>query len=575
MTPAKIFRLSVAPFVVLVPLLFLIGLPLAMIALASIRGGEGNVHHFTLQAWSDLFKTRWIWETAFNTFGVAFVATVIAFIVGTPLAWLIARVNVPHRNLLNFLCLSPLFLSPLLSSVAWDMIGSRPTGIINFLTGGLFQPEFRLRNFWGISLIMGFYFSSYVFLYLWGAFRNVDPAIEEAAAIAGLGPFSTFLRITVPTILPAIAFVGLLIFVLALGLFSIPAVLGWPEGFFVLSTRIFFLLSIPPVNWGMAGAMAVLFLPVILFGIYLQRRLVRKGDFTLVSGKSARNIRIEIGRWRWPATAFIWFYWFIVAGLPTIVMAVISMTAYAGAYAKLSFLQYHKLLEYELFHKAVQNSLITSILGATLAVVISLGLSYLIQRLRPRWSPFVEYLVSVPLGIPGVVLGAALLWTWLALPLSSLVYGSLAMIIIACITQFLTTGVRSVSAVLVQIGRDVEESAWVSGATRMTTIRRILVPMLLPGLQSGWILMFILFFRELSAVLLLWSSRTITLPVLTFEIWREGSYPRLAAAGMVETILIGSVVLLVLLLGSLWQVFNRFRSRHGLQQRAFQESVSD
>lgn len=554
----RFFTGIAAPVLVSAPLLFMIGLPLLMIVAASFWTGKQGDTTITLEAYRQLFQTSWIWETVFNTVGVAVTASLIAFLIGAPQAWLIARVDIPWRPVLRFLCISPLFLSPLLSSVAWDLMGSKPTGVIGFMTGGLYQPEFNLRNFWGISLLMGAYFSSYVFLYLWAAFRNVDPAIEEAASIAGLGPFSTFLRMTVPAILPAIAFVGVLILVLAMGIFAIPAVLGWPEGFFVLSTRIFFLLSVPPVNWGMAGAMTVVFMPLILGGIYLQRRLVKKGDFTLVSGKTARDVRIKIGGWRWVAAAYIILYWFLVAALPTAVIAIVSLTAYSGAYGSLSFTQYYRLLDYELFHRAVKNSLITSILGAFIAVVIAVILAYIIYRLKPRWAIFIEYLISVPLGVPGVVIGAALLWTWLSLPLSYLVYGSLTIIIIACITQFLTTGVRAISAVLVQIGRDVEESAWVSGATRVYTIRRILVPLMLPGLQSAWILMFILFFRELSAVVLLWSSRTITLPVLTFEIWREGSYPRLAAVGIVETALIALVVIIAIVAGAVIQKIARF-----------------
>jgi len=554
----KLLRAVAAPTLVSAPLLFMIGLPLAMIVAASFWTGKQGDATFTLEAYRQLFATSWIWETVYNTVGVAVASTAIAFLIGTPQAWLIARVDIPWRGALRFLCISPLFLSPLLSSVAWDLMGSKPTGVIRFLTGGLFQPEFNLRNFWGISLLMGAYFSSYVFLYLWAAFRNVDPAIEEAASIAGLGPFSTFLRLTVPTILPAIAFVGVLILVLAMGIFAIPAVLGWPEGFFVLSTRIFFLLSVPPVNWGMAGAMTVVFMPLILGGIFLQRRLVKKGDFTLVSGKTARDIRIKIGAWRWAGAAFIVLYWFLVAALPTVVIGVVSLTAYSGAYGSLGLTQYYRLLDYELFHRAVKNSLITSILGAFIAVAIAVTLAYIVYRLKPRWATFIEYLISIPLGVPGVVIGAALLWTWLSLPLSYLVYGSLTIIIIACITQFLTTGVRAISAVLVQIGRDVEESAWVSGATRFYAIRRILMPLMLPGLQSAWVLMFILFFRELSAVVLLWSSRTITLPVLTFEIWREGSYPRLAAVGIVETALIASVVFIAVIAGSVIQKIARF-----------------
>jgi iron(III) transport system permease protein len=138
----------------------------------------------------------------------------------------------------------------------------------------------------------------------------------------------------------------------------------------------------------------------------------------------------------------------------------------------------------------------------------------------------------------------------------------------ACITQFLTSGVRSVSAVLIQIGKDVEESAWMSGATRLTTIRKILLPLLLPGMQSAWILLFVLFFRELSAVILLWSSQTITLPILSYEVWREGSYPRLAALGMVETALIALVVLVAQVIGGLLQYSSGGSRAKAAQTRA-------
>ena len=531
-----------APLLVIAPLAFLVVVPMVLMLAAGFLPTRGQPGGITLQHYVDLSRAPWFLSTILSTLGVSLVATLLAFVLGAPIAWAVARTNVPAPQILHLMCVSTLFLSPLLTAVAWDMLSSSDLGLMQFLTFGLLDFSFNLHGFGGCAVVMGFYFSSYVFLYLWPAFRNVDPSIEEAAALAGLGPFSTFLRITLPTVLPAIAFVGILVVVLASGLFSIPAVLGWPYGFFVLSTRIYFMLSLPPIDWGLASALTVTFLPLILFGMYVQRRLVKRANFTLVSGKSARDAVVHLGWARWAVTAAIAVYWLLSVAIPLVVMIVVSLTAYAGSYDHLSLQQYRSLFDYDLFPQAIVNSLLTAVMGATLALVLSVGLAYLIQRARPRWAIAVEYLVSLPLGIPGLVLSAALLWTWLVLPGGRFVYGTLFIIVIACITQFLTTGVRAVSAVMVQIGRDVEESAWLSGASRPRAVRSILVPLMASGLQSGWIMLFVLFFRELSAVILLWSSRTMTLPVLIFETWREGSYPRLAALGVMESLLIAAVV---------------------------------
>lgn len=542
--------------------LFLVLLPISFLIWGSFYSSPpGDVGHLTLDNYRKAFQRPWFLSSALNSLKVAIISASIASLFGISIGWITVRTNTPFSRQMEYLAILPIFLSPFMGAVAWNLLANPSVGILTRIFKSIFPflPPLNVNSLFGIAFVMGIYYSPYIFLFVTGALKSMDPSLEEAARVSGAGLFKTTRVVSLPMILPAILSGILLVFVLSAEQFSIPAVLGWGVRFHVLTTRIYTILSVPPIDYGIATVLALTLTVITGVGVFLYRRFTAHKKFTTITGKGYRPHVLDIGRWRYLALAYCILYVFMSAVLPILIIIITSFSILTGKFFPPTLINYKYLFfKYKLFWLGLKNSILVSAIGATACMILATLTSWVIHRTKLKLRIVVDYLSTLPISIAAIVMAVGILWSWIYVDSWTHlgIYGTIWLLIIACISRFITYGVRSASATLVQIGPELEESARVCGASWLKTLLRITAPLLKPGIAAGWILLFIVFFRELAMVVLLYSTKSVTISIMLFELWADGIYPQLCALGVVQIVVIFVSIL----------VFNKlFKTRAGLE----------
>jgi iron(III) transport system permease protein len=468
-----------------------------------------------------------------NSLVVGTGSAVFATLLGTLLAWIVARTDTPCRGLLEIAALVPFICPPFIGALAWTLLGSPNTGLVNQWARNLLGVG-RLVNIYslgGMILVIGLYTAPFVLLIVGGALRSMDASMEEASMLSGAGQAATTVLVTLPMVAPAILSGAFLAFVLALEQFGVPAVLGLPARIPVLTTKIWTTISESPPQYGQGSALCVFLLLLTVAGVLLQRRLLRRRRFTTVSGKGARIRLVRLGGLRWLALGLGLLYLMAAMVLP---MGVLILASFRSvwtqqlAWSQLTLGNYGYILtEYPLSRQALANSLLLGAGGATLAILLAAAVSFLSLRARLPGHRVLEQLAMLPLAFPGTVLAYGMLRAWIQPPL--VLYGTMWILLAAYVGRYLPYGVQSTSSTLAQIHPELEESSLMSGASWPATFRWITLPLLRSGIMAGWILLFVSFLRELSASVLLYTPKQVVLSVALFDLWASGDIGYLAA----------------------------------------------
>jgi iron(III) transport system permease protein len=375
------------------------------------------------------------------------------------------------------------------------------------------------------------------FLLIAAALRAMDPSLEDSARVHGASLQFAFSRVTLPLMLPSALGALVLVFVQAMGLFSIPAVLGVPGGFTVIATEIYRLLNTYPPRLGQAAAWGLVLLLITLLAVLLQNRLLAKRSFVTITGKAFRPRRIATGRVRWLLAGFVRVYIGLAVALPVATLIWASLVNFLTTDpALMAFDLRHfsyVLITYPKALLAARNSLLLGVVTASLIVVLSLGAGWVAVRGRTLGAKAVEYLAMAPLAIPSIVLALGVLWTYAGLDLLP-IYGTIAILLVAYLAHFLPFGVRAVSGALRQLHPELEDAARVSGAGLLHTLRRVVFPLTRPTLAAVRTLVFVLALQEVSASILLYTSRSVVLSVAMFDLWEAGTLNGLAALGVMQ-----------------------------------------
>ncbi|MGD0175369.1 MAG: iron ABC transporter permease [Candidatus Bathyarchaeia archaeon] len=540
--------------VTLIAVLFLIMFPVVMLFYGSFRTtAPGQSGDFTLENYAMVFTSPWYLPTVLNTVIVAILSTALACCFGIPLGWIVSRTNVVGRQALDYLILTPIFISPLLGAVAWTTLASAKIGILNNIVMQLFgfpKPLFDIYSMWGVIWVMALYFVPFIYLFVSSALQSMDSTLEDASRICGASGFTTAVRITLPMVSPAILGGLLLVFVLAISTFTVPTVLGSPVGFYVLTSRTFIMLSEAPVDWGLATAMSVTLLVMAFSMLFVYRTLTLRKTFTTITGKAVRATLTSLSPAKTVlALSFGALYLLLAIVLPFGFIALNSFARFTNDFSSITLANFEWLSEHPYFWVALRNSLFVATVGASITAAMSFVVSWVVLRTKTRLGKLVDYVSTVPLALPGIVLAVGLLWAWISVPIG--VYGTIWIIIIGSTAVTIPFGIRAATSALAQVHGELEEGAYVCGATWLQVTRKILIPLIKPGIAAAWVLLFIQFFQELSAVILLWFPDTITVPVLFFEFWGgQGSQvTRLCALGLVQTIVVFAMIFLFRKLG--------------------------
>ncbi len=516
--------------------------PVLALVLGSLRDSPpGQPGNWTLENWANLASPGVI-DTLITTIQVACLTTFFSMILGTLLALIIHRTDFRWPNAMTGLLGLSFYFPSFILGMAWIVIGS-PGGLINDLVRELFDAEANIDIYSvaGIVLVMVLHQVPFVYLTMRGPVLGMDPSYEEAARTSGASAFTMLRRVTLPMLSYALASSTLLCLVMSLEQFGIPVLLGIPGRVTVLATQIYLLCRFPPTAYGLAAAIGLTLAAITALAILLQRRLARGGQAVATTGKAGRITPIRLGAWRWPANIFCGVYIAMGLILPTIILLYTSLIKFFTGNpltAAYTFRNYISIWESEGTQLATLNTLLVSGGGALVGVMLGAACSYFTVRLKPTGYRVLDMLVMLPFGVPGVVLGLGLLWAYAYLPLP--LYGTMTLIVLAYVTRFLPYATETSGARFVQLDRSLEEAAWTAGASRQTGVWRIVLPLSLPSLQSGYFLLFMAFFREISATILIFTAST---SVLSVSIW---SYFEQADWGMASAL---SILAMVLMLG--------------------------
>lgn len=527
-------------FFVLLAVMLVIGVlvvyPAVLILRDSIFGKNGALSAvWYIKAYSDPQNFGAIKNTLLVAAGTA----LLSLVFGTFMAWAVVRTNLPLRRTIEAASIVPFISTPFIGALAWILLASPGTGLINQLWRLLFgpgEPLINIYSMWGMILVESLYEMPYVFLIVAGALRSMDPTLEEASFSSGGGLIKTTLKVTLPLVLPAILGGALLVFVMSAEQFGVPAVLGTPARIRVLTTSIWETQSVFPPQYGLGAALCVTLFLITAIGLYWQHRIVNARSFTTVGGKGARPRRLDLGSMKWVVSGICVLYLLMSVLLPYAIIFLSSIrTLWTEHFhwAQLTIQNYVWILfKYPITIRALINSIVLAVVGATIGIFFAAVISFLTLRTRVPGRKSLDYLAMLPLAIPGIVLAVGLLKAWINPPL--VLYGTIWILLVAYITRYLPYGVRSTSANLVQIHPELEESSLSSGANWLQTFWRVTLPLLKPGIVSGWILLFVSFTRELSASVLLYSPGHEVISVAIYDLWAQGDFRALSALAVIQ-----------------------------------------
>lgn len=494
----------------------------------------------------EMFTDRIIPKAFLNTLIISSGSTVLATFLGVSLAWINARTNCPGRDYLEPYNLIPFFLSPFIGAIAWHNLGEPQTGLLNNWARDIFGIEgalINVDNIWGVIWVTGIFFAPLVYLFVVGSLRRMDPSLEDSARTTGAGLVRTTMTVTLPLVMPGILSGAIIVFVTSAGEFGVPFKLSAPYGWETLTTQIFSKAVGDDANHFLGAAMSMALGIITVFLIWVQQRYIAPRSFTTVTGKGFRPNVLDLGPWKWVAFAYNLMFIAVAVVLPIVCLIIVSLhPVWTGkiVWADITTINYVKTLFWwrpdaiAAATNGIINSLILAFGGASIAMVMALVISYMIHRTKGFGVRMLDFLSVVPIGFPGIVLAMGVLVTYIQTP----IYATLWILMLAYITRFFPYGQRNISSIMLAISEELDQSSRMAGASWFTTLRRITIPLLKPGLFAGWILLFIIFLRELSISIILFTTGTETLSVGVYYLTNFENEPLTAALSMAQTVLL-------------------------------------
>ncbi|MCC3301768.1 ABC transporter permease [Arthrobacter sp. zg-Y895] len=540
------------PILLLVLLVILVILPMALVVLSSFtsetpRPGNISLRGLTMGNYVSLF-TAGVGQATINSLLVGLGSSLIALVTGAFLAFITARSDVRARRFLYFVGFLPMLLPSYVGALAWGILGAPNAGLLNTLARDLgFGNVVNIYGLGGLIFVLGLYYAPYAFLLIHSSFSLMNPDLEEAASVHGAPLSQVMRRITFPLATPAILGSLILVFTLTVENFPVSQIIGGAGGVDTLPTYIYRLMNSAPSRGNEAAAVAVCLVLVVLAVTMLQRRMLAKRNFTTVSGKGIKPRKVSLGKFRTPALLLGIVYFVLSAVLPLLALLTVALhdSPYISTLTKmfepgvLTLSTFVDAFTSDIVLKATANSIIVGICAAIIGTALCFILAYVVNRTKLPGRQLLEYIAMLPLAVPSIVLGLGLLWTWLIMPIP--IYGTLALMVIAFTAAQLPQGFRGIAGSILQIDRDLEDSAVMHGANRVRAVSKVTLPLMRVGLTSTFLLLLMLSMRELTVPLFLFTTDTRLLSIVIFDDFDNGVLQRSAAISILY-----SLVLLVI-----------------------------
>jgi iron(III) transport system permease protein len=442
-------------------------------------------------------------------------------------------------------------------AVAWTILLSPRTGLINrvfmdFL--GFETAPLNIYSLTGMIFVEALITTPLAFLIVSASLYSMDPSLEESARVAGSSNFQVAWRITFPIVRPALLASAMLNFVRAIESFDTPAIIALPARIEVFTTKIYreAVGAFPP-NQNLAATYAVSLLVVTMLFVYFYRRLtVRSERYVTVTGRGYRPTIIDLGKWRYLASAIAGLILVLIVVLPFIVLIYVSFVTYvhvpgAKTWELLTLDNYIANLRDARTYRAFQNSLLLAVGGATVCMLLASLTAWVTTKTKTAGRGIIEALTFIPWAFPGTALAIGLLWTYVYVPLP--IYGSLWILLIGYITRFLPYGLRTMTSTVVQIHNDLQEASSACGAGFTTTFRRVLLPLLRPGFIAGWIILATIYLREFSTSIFLYSPGSEPLGPLLYHFYVDGNLGPMSSLALIVSLVCVTLILIARKIG--------------------------
>lgn len=525
----------------------LVLLPLFWLGFYALTDKAGAL---TLQNFRDLVTDATLRRPFGIALAMAFGVGVLSCLIATPLAWLVARTDMPGRRTIRTLVTASFVTPPFLGAIAWEMLAAPNSGILNEIYRNLFGLEpydylFDIYTFEGLVFAISCYTFPFVFTLVANALDRVPADMEDASAMLGAGPATTLWRVTLPMVLPAMLAGALVAFLQALTMFGSPAILALPAGFHVITTKIWSLFQFPQ-RLGLAAATALPLLLVSVVLIWLQNRLLGRRGFTTLGGKAGEVRLVRLKRWRWAAFALAGLVLTLTVILPYLALLKSALTRTVAEPLSLdSFTLQHVrfvFFEFSATQLALRNTLILGVGSAIIGTAIGLVIAWMVARRSVPGANLLGYLATAPVAIPGIVLGVGLFLSYSTPPFN--LYGSLWILLIAFVTIEMPAAYQQLSAAFRSIHPELEEAARMLGASRLRTLGEITAPLLRSNVVATWCFIFIGSIRELSATILLTNAETKLVSVIIYDLNESGDLGAISVLGIMLLLVSFAVVVL-------------------------------
>jgi iron(III) transport system permease protein len=532
-------------------LAFLVIYPLLMLVFGALSDSNPVVDGFgafrpSAKHFLDVLANENVHLAFFNALVACGGGTVLAVAIGLAFSWIVVRTNTPFKGFIAGASMIPLFVPPLVAGVAWGILGSPRTGLLNTVLKWL-EIDFRFDfySMSGLIVVFGIYYAPYVYMFTASALRNMDPSLEEASEVAGASAFTTLFTVTFPLIAPAILAGSLLSFVVMLGIYGVPAALGAPANISVLTTYIFKLTAWSPPLYNTAAAVAILLMIVTAILVWAQQKVLSGKSYATVAGKAFRPRSLNLGPWRWFTFSLALVYLFVVVVLPTLALAIAAFRKFLFFrdfnalfdWKQYSWVHFESVFDNPLTMLSIWNTLKVGVITALVGGALAFAIGYTVNRTHVAGRRSIDLLATLPVAIPGLVVGVAYLWAWIGLPGG--LYGTIWILALAFVARFMPDTVKALSTSFLQIHKELEEAAWICGRGLLGTIRTVVLPLAKPGVVASMTLLFVLAIRELGSSLFLYTSDTTVMAVLLLDYYEGGNTGKTAAFSLVQTAILG------------------------------------
>ncbi|MGO2110575.1 MAG: ABC transporter permease [Pseudoclavibacter sp.] len=545
----------------------LVIVPLGAVTLRAFAP-EGQL---TGTVWGEVFAEPDLGTVLLNTLIVVVGSGLVSLVIGSVLAWVNERTDARLGVFSEALPLVPFLVPPIAGAIGWVLLISPNAGLLNELIRSMLSVvgvhletgPFDIYSWYGLLLVYAIYQVPLVFMMVSAGLRNLDSSLEEQSRVCGTGPITALFKITLPSLWPSIAGAGLLTTWTALGLYSVPAVIGTGARIDVLTVCIVdgLAFSYPP-RYDVSIGLSVFMLAFVAIIWWIQTRVLRRGRHAAVGGKGRRSTPVRLGRWRRPVQAGVLIYVIVTTLFPMVALVLVALNGYWTSdidWGSLSFDAVRSaVLDDMRTRTALQNSLVLGVVGATIGIIIAAVISLYVSRIGPRLGRVVDGAVKLPSTLANVVIAVGFVLVFAGPPFN--IGGTIIILLLAYIALYLPNGIVATDTAVAQIGKELPEASAVAGASELKTFVKVFIPLMLPGIVAGWALLFVRMVGDLTASAILAGTSNPVVGRQILETYQNGSFALLAALATVLTIISAVVVV-----G--FTVLSRLLSKWGTKQQ--------